>query len=300
MIRFIIPLLFVFLWSTGFIFSKLGLPYAEPLSFLALRFSIAAILLVLLISFIRANGKNGWALSWKDVGHSAIAGVLLQAIYLGGVFSSIALGTSAGLSALIVGLQPLLTVVIANLWLKESITVKKLSGIMLGLAGVTLVIVERGHLDGTVTSVGLLLCVASLLAITIGSVYQKRFCSGIPLLPSVTIQYIASVVFLLPLALRFETLQFNWAPVFIFTLVWLVLVLSLGAVFILMWLIQQGEAGRVATLFYLVPPVVALEAWVLFDEKFSVSILVGTVMCIAGVAVVMLETPSQKAETRNN
>ena len=294
MTRFAIPLLFVFLWSTGFIFSKLGLPYAEPLGFLALRFSIAAVLLILLIAIARPAGNTWQTLGIRDVCHSAVAGILLQAIYLGGVFSSIAIGTSAGLSALIVGLQPLLTVILATLWLKESFTLQKIAGILLGLAGVTLVILERGQLDGTVSIAGLLLCIAALLAITTGSVYQKRFCTGIPLLPSVTVQYIASVLFLFPLALALESLTFIWTPVFVFTLTWLILALSLGAVFILMWLIKQGEAGRVATLFYLVPPVVALEAWVLFNEKISMVLLLGTVMCIAGVAVVMLETSIEK------
>ena len=288
-------MIFVFLWSTGFIFTKMGLPYAEPLAFLSLRFSIAAIILVVVQLFLAKSRHK--SISPVEIFHSAVAGILLQAVYLGGVFSSIALGIGAGLSALIVGLQPLITVVLASLWLKESLSLQKITGIALGLAGVALVITERGQLDGELSITGLLLCVASLLGITIGAVYQKRFCSQTPLLPSVTVQYMASVAFLLPLALMTESLQFDWHPRFIFSLAWLIIALSLGAVFILMWLIRKGEAGRVATLFYLVPPVVAIEAWILFDESVSTMLIVGTALCIAGVAAVMLEQSRSQAES---
>jgi len=264
----------------------MGLPYAEPLGFLSIRLAIAAIILSLLQLFLTKLRKP---VSPAEIFHSAVAGILLQAVYLGGVFVSISLGIGAGLSALIVGLQPLLTVVLAKIWLKEALSLQKIIGIVLGLAGVALVINERGQLDGATSWLGLLLCIGALMGITIGAVYQKRFCSNTPVLPSVTIQYIASVAVLLPLALLTETLQFDWQPRFIFSLAWLIFVLSLGAVFILMWLIRRGEAGRVATLFYLVPPVVAIEAWVLFDETLSIMLMVGTGLCIVGVGVVMLE-----------
>lgn len=270
----------------------MGLPYAEPLGFLSVRFSIAAIILLIVQLVISKSARK--SISVVQIFHSAVAGILLQAVYLGGVFSGIALGIGAGLSALIVGLQPLITVVLASLWLKESLSLQKISGIALGLAGVALVITERGQLDGELSVVGLLLCVGSLLGITIGAVYQKRFCTDTPLLPSVAVQYMASVAVLLPLALMTETLQFDWQPRFIFSLAWLIFALSLGAVFILMWLIRRGEAGRVATLFYLVPPVVAIEAWVLFDESLSTMLIVGTGLCIAGVAAVMLEQTHSK------
>ena len=148
LLTLLVPVVFVFLWSTGFVFSKLGLPYAEPPGFLSVRITIAAIILLIVQQFLP---KSNTSISRMEFFHSAIAGVLLQAIYLGGVFSSIALGIGAGLSALIVGLQPLLTVVLANLWLKEALSLQKISGIILGLAGVALVITERGQLDGDVS-----------------------------------------------------------------------------------------------------------------------------------------------------
>ena len=283
-----VPIVFVFLWSTGFIFTKMGLPYAEPLGFLSVRFGSAAMILLVVQQFLP---KTHTSISLVEIFHAAVAGILLQAVYLGGIFSGVAQGIGAGLSALIVGLQPLITVVLASIWLKEGLSFQKISGITLGLAGVALVISERGQLDGEISVLGLMFCIGSLLGITVGAVYQKRYCTNISLLPSVTVQYTASVAVLLPLAVLTETLQFDWQPCFIFSLGWLILVLSLGAVFILMWLIRRGEAGRVATLFYLVPPVVALEAWVLFDESLSFMLIAGTTLCIVGVAVVMLEQP---------
>lgn len=285
-----IPLLFVLLWSTGFTVSKIGLAYAQPLGFLSLRFGIAAgILLLLAATFERLRPRH---LSTSEIAHSAVVGLLLQAIYLGGVFSSISLGIGAGLSALIVGLQPLLTVILASLWLRESLSGRKISGIALGLAGVLLVIIERGNLDGVLSLPGIFFSIAALLGITIGSLYQKRYCTNTPIMASVTIQFLASSLALLPFALLFEDLQFDWQWPFIGALAWLVVMLSLGAVFLLMWLIRRGEAGRVATLFYLVPPVVAIQALFLFGEKLSPLLITGTVMCIAGVAMVMLSPPA--------
>ncbi len=275
----------------------MGLPYAEPLGFLTIRFALAAVVLMVLIFCIPRLRRGSITLA--ECGHAAVVGILIQAVYLGGVFSAISIGISAGLSALIVGLQPLLTVILATFWLREKITVMKVGGILLGLLGISLVISERGNLDGSVSVTGLLLCVASLLGITIGSLYQKRYCAKIKMLPAVAVQYSASVIVLLPLALATETLQFDWQPTFILSLAWLVLVLSLGAVFMLMWLIGQGEAGRVATLFYLVPPVVALEAWILFAEGLSLVLIAGILLCITGVALVM-RSPVNSATNTNS
>lgn len=280
-----IPVIFVLLWSTGFTVSKLGLGFAEPLGFLSMRFAIAAVLLVLLMLLFRKLRPR--RITAIEAAHSAVVGILLQAVYLGGVFSSISLGIGAGLSALIVGLQPLLTVVLAALWLSESLSRRKLAGILLGLAGVVVVIGERGNLDGTLSTAGIFLSVAALLGITFGTLYQKRYCTEIPVIAGLTAQFSASSLVLLPLAYRFESLRFDWQWTFIGALAWLVIVLSLGAVFLLMWLIRRGEAGRVATLFYLVPPVVAIQALYLFDEKLSTWLVAGTAMCIAGVAMVL-------------
>ena len=250
-----------------------------------MRFAMAAgVLMLLMLCFRKLRPRR---ITLMEATHSAVVGLLLQAVYLGGVFSSISLGIGAGLSALIVGLQPLLTVVLAAFWLREALSGRKLAGILLGLVGVVLVIGERGNLDGTLSTEGIFLSVAALFGITLGTLYQKRFCTEIPVIAGLTAQFSASSLALLPLAYQFESLRFDWQWTFIGALAWLVFGLSLGAVFLLMWLIKRGEAGRVATLFYLVPPVVAIQALYLFDEQLSLWLVAGTILCIGGVAIVL-------------
>ncbi len=283
LIGLLAPLLFVLLWSTGFIGAKYGLIAAEPFTFLTIRHGIAAALLVCLIPFFKVT----WPKRPMDYVHISVVGILMHSIYLGGVFAAIYRGVDSGLSAIIVGLQPLLTVIFSTLWLGERITPAKLFGTFLGFAGITLIIVERGiGVDG-ISITGLGLCVVALLGISIGTIYQKKFCTSFDLLPSVCLQYIASAVFMLLLSLAFEYRDIFWSTRFILALAWLVGVLSLGAVVLLMWLIRMGEAGKVASLFYLVPPAVTVEAWILFDERLSWIAIGGMILCVIGVAMVI-------------
>lgn len=282
------PVLFVFLWSTGFIGTKLGIPYAEPLTFLLLRFSIASALLFALVPIL----KEPLIRHSKQLAHAAVVGVLLHGFYLGGVFSAIDRGVDAGFSALVVGLQPLFTVLLAAIWLKESITGRKFLGIMLGLLGVLVVVFDRGLSVQGLDSIGFALCLFALFGITIATLYQKRFCADIPMVSGAAVQYLAVSVLLLPLSLLLEEGSIQWAPTFLFALGWLVIVLSLGAVLLLMYLLRQGEAGNVASLFYLVPPIVAVEAWLLFDEQLSAVAVFGFALCAVGVALVVRHTPT--------
>ncbi|OED39869.1 hypothetical protein AB833_13360 [Chromatiales bacterium (ex Bugula neritina AB1)] len=277
-----IPLLFVFLWSTGFIGAKLGMPYAEPFTFLLVRMIIAAALLLLIAVFIRAK----WPRTAMLYLHAMITGVLIHGIYLGGVFFAISKGLDAGISALIVSLQPLITLMLSVTVLSESISPQKIAGIALGLAGVIIVISSRGIGTDGLVMIGLISCVFSLFAISAGTVYQKRFCADIELLPSVCLQYIGNVLFLTPVAAAFETMEISWTPHFIIAMTWLVLALSLGAVLLLMWLLNRGSAGQVASLFYLVPPFAAVEAWLLFGETLTPVAIAGIALCGAGVALV--------------
>jgi len=277
------PVLFVFLWSTGFIGSKLGAPFAEPLTFLTLRFAIAAVLLLILVPLLRES----WPHSIVHIVHASVVGVLLHGCYLGGVFVAIDRGVDAGFSALVVGLQPLATVALATVMLNEVITRRKTIGVLCGLAGVCLVLYDRGIGINGVDSYGLLFCVGSLFGITFGTLYQKRFCGDVPALSGSAVQYIAAVLMLLPLMFVFETRTIQWTPTFIFAMSWLVLVLSLGAVLLLMYLIRQGEAGQVASYFYMVPPLVAFEAWILFNEQLSLLAVAGFGACAMGVAIIV-------------
>ncbi len=275
------PAVFVLLWSTGFIGAKLGLPYAEPLTFLALRYAlVSGVLLLVLIA-----AGSPWPRSRADVVHTVVAGLLLHGVYLGGVFSSIHLGLEAGVSALIVGVQPLLTAALAGPLLNERVNRTQLAGLMLGLGGVALVVWHKLHLGtGTFASIGL--SVLALFGITLGTLYQKRFLSGVSLVSGNLIQFASAGIAMGLLALALESRQVVWSAQFLFALGWLVLVLSLGAITLLYVLIRRGAAARVASLFYLVPPVTALLAWQLFDERLSALALLGMGIAVAGVALV--------------
>jgi len=239
--------------------ARLGMETAEPASFLSIRFALAAIALAIIaVLFPKLRTMKP---EWKQIGHAAVAGVLLQAAYLGGVFAGVNQGIGAGLSSLIVGIQPVLTVLLASIWLNEKLTWSKIIGIVLGFIGVALVTAEWGQTEGIVSFKGIGFCLAALIGITLGTLYQKRFCQKLDLHFNMIAQYVASVLFLVPFALVWESYSISWTTQLILVLFWLVFVLSISAVFLLMWLIKVGEAGRVSTLFFLVPPVVAVEAW---------------------------------------
>jgi len=275
------PALFVLLWSTGFIGAKLGLPYAEPFTFLALRYALVSgvLLVVMLVA------GSPWPRSRADWVHAVISGLLLHGVYLGGVFSSIQLGLEAGLSALIVGVQPLLTAALALPLLGERVNRIQMAGLILGLGGVALVVWQKLHLAvGTLSSVGL--SVLALGGITLGTLYQKRYCGDVSLVSGNLIQFASAGATMALLALAFESANVVWSVEFVFALGWLVLVLSLGAISLLYVLIRNGAAARVASLFYLVPPVTALLAWQLFDERLSALAVAGMLIAVAGVALV--------------
>lgn len=285
------PALFVVLWSTGFIGARLGLPHAEPLTFLTLRYALAAAALALLAVAMRAP----WPSRLADVGHYAVAGLLVHGIYLGGVFVGIALGVEAGVSALIVGLQPLLTAALAGVLFGERVTARQWCGLSVALLGVLLVLAGKlGRGPGDV--LGSLACVAALLGITAGTLYQKRFCAGMDLRTGTVVQFVVSGLVTAPVAFLVEDMQVEWTGEFVFALAWLVCALSIGAVSLLYLLIRRGSAAQVASLFFLVPPCTALIAWLLFDETLGVWALVGMAMTAAGV---WLATRSPAAASRS-
>jgi len=278
----LVPALFVFLWSTGFIGSKVVMQYAPPLTFLTMRMVIAAAALAPLLLWFTST----WPRNKMIYLHAAVVGALVHGVYLGGVFWAISLGTGAGLSALIVGLQPLLTLCLAVVFLRERLYGLKIAGVITGLFGFFIVISERISVN-ELSIASLSLCTASLLGISIGTVYQKKITAEIDLLPSVFLQYLGAALLLLPFAMLLETPAISWNAEFILASFWLVFGLSIGAVVLLMLLIRSAEAGNVASLFYLVPPLTALEAWLLFGEQLSMLAIAGTIICVAGVAMVL-------------
>ncbi len=274
------PFVFVALWSTGFIGSKLGTPFAEPVTFLVVRFAIVlALFLVLAI----ATGAP-WPGRAK-ARHVVVVGVLLHGIYLGGVFVSIAWGLPAGVSALIVGLQPLLTATVVGPLLGEKVSARQWLGLWLGLAGVLAVLWEKLAFEG-LAAAAVWPSVVGLFGITAGTLYQKRFCPDVDLRTGAAIQYAAATLFLLPFALLFETMAIRWTGQFVFAMAWLVLVLSVGAVSLLMVLVRRGAAAKVASFFYLVPPTTAVMAGLLFGETLGALALAGMAVAAAGVALV--------------
>jgi len=280
----LMPGVFVFLWSTGFIGAKLGLPYAEPMTFLTWRFAIVAGLMLLLAVVTGAP----WPKDLKMVVHIAIAGVMLQAVYLGGVFASISHGVPAGVSALIVGIQPILTAIAAGPFLGEKITRRQWLGFLLGLAGVTLVVWNKLGL-GAGTPWGMGLSVIALFGITGGTLYQKKFCPNLDLRTGAVIQFSVSTTVLLVFAWFSETMVINWSGEFVFALAWLCIVMSFGAISLLFILIRHGEAARVASLFYMVPPSTALIAYFMFGETLDGMAFAGMALAVLGVALVNLK-----------
>jgi drug/metabolite transporter (DMT)-like permease len=275
-----VPALFVVLWSTGFIGAKLGLPYAGPLTFLALRFWLAAVLLTLLALATRAP----WPRRKVEVRHYAVAGLLVHALYLGGVFVGISLGVEAGVSAMIVSVQSFLVAALAGLVLGERVAPRQWAGLGLGLLGVVLILARKlGH--GLGDALGALACVAALLGMTAGTLYQKRHCAGIDLRTGNVVQFAASGLATGLLVLLYEDHRIVWSGEFVFALLWLVLVLSLGAISLLYVLIRRGAASRVSGLFFLVPPCTALIAWPLFGETLGPVALLGMALTVVGVAM---------------
>jgi drug/metabolite transporter (DMT)-like permease len=272
-----IAALFVPLWSTGFIGAKLGLPYAEPYTFLFLRYASVALLLGGVALIMRAP----WPRTGREWLHISVAGLLVHAVYISCVFDSIYHGLPSGVSALIVGLQPLLTAAVVGPFLGERVGFRQWLGLLLGLIGVALVLWEKVQLDVGLWAVGL--SVIALLGISVGTVYQKRFCPRLDLRSGIAIQYLATAIYVGGFALALETRHVEWTGRFIFALVWLMLVLSIGAVSLLFILLRRGSASRTAALFYLVPPCTALVAWLLFDEQLGVVALIGMAVAAAGV-----------------
>jgi drug/metabolite transporter (DMT)-like permease len=281
----IAPGLFVLLWSTGFIGAKYGLPYAEPFTFLFVRMVIACGLLFGLSMIMGARYPRRPA----EIGHVAVSGLLLHAGYLGGVFFAISRGMPAGLSSLIVGLQPILTAVLAQAFLRERVTSRQWAGLALGFVGVGLVVEEKvtAAMDHPIRQSAFIAMALALIATTVGTLYQKRFVRTVDLTAAATIQYLTAGTALGVLSLSFESMDIQWTGRFVFALTWLVVVLSLGAILLLLQLIRENSVSRVSSLLYLVPPMTALEAYLLFDERLGLIAVLGMVCVVAGVALVV-------------
>lgn len=282
MIKQFYPFLFVFLWSTGFVSARWGLPFAEPLSFLLVRYLCVIVLMFTIALLSRAP----WPKDLRQWGHISVSGILIHAVYLGGVFIAIKQGLPAGITALVVGMQPLLTAVGAGALLGERVSLRQWGGLVLGFIGLTLVVSGKFGVNAELGPM-LIPAIVALVGMTAGTLYQKRFCAGFDLRTGSVIQFIASA-FVTAIAIAlFADFQVTWTASFVFALGWLVLVLSIGAISLLNVLIHRGSAVSVASLFYLTPLSTALIAWSLFGETLPAISLAGMVLAVWGVYCVV-------------
>ena len=273
------PGVFLVLWSSGFIGSKLGLPYAEPMTFLAIRMAAVVALLGAIVIVTRPRWPDRAAL-----GHSAVVGLLVHGCYLGGVFVAIGDRMPAGLVAMVVSLQPVLNSTLANRLLGEQVIPRQWLGLGLGILGVYFVV--HGQVEGEGTLVAWIGVTVALLGITLGTLYQKRFGGEIEWRTGFLVQYFASGLVFALAALLFETREVQWTGPFIFAVAYLVFVLSFGAIWLFYFLIRRTATTRVVSLLYLMPPLTALMSWTLFDERLVPLALVGMAICVIGVALV--------------
>jgi len=276
------PGVFVLIWSTGFVVARYGMPHAPPMGFLAWRFALSVLAFGIWVLLVRAQwpqGRRQWL-------HLAVVGVLMHAGYLGGVWSAVKLGIGAGTSALIVGLQPVLTA----LWIAFSgqgqpVSARQWLGLVLGLAGLVLVVWDKLG-QGEVTGWNLALCLLALACITTATLYQKRFVAACDVRTASFVQLAAAFAVVLPLALL-ESEPVRPAPAFLGAMAWSVLALTLGASSLLYVMVQRGAATRVTSLMYLVPPCTAVLGWWLFDELLTALVLAGLALAALGVALVV-------------
>jgi len=288
-----IPLLFVFLWSSAFIAFEFCADRVEPATFVVLRNEITAIVLFLIVFSLKIE----WPKRLVDILYSVLVGVLLHGVYACSTFASVHHGIDIRLCALILSLQPLVTILLSSMFLGEKITPAKVFGILAGLIGVSIVILQSSANPDPVFLISasnstnensifaISLCFIGLVSISVATIIQKRYCSKTKVLPDVCIQYTAAALFLVPIAVMFESMQINWNLNLVFGLGWLIVFVSISAMPLLMTLIKRGEAGAVANLFYLVTPLVAIEAWILFGKTISLVSLGGMLLCMTGVVV---------------
>lgn len=280
------PYLFVFLWSTGFVGARFGLPYAEPFTFVAMRLGLTVALLIPVVMILRTP----WPKDRRQFFNIAVVGVMAHAGYLAGNFYSMSKGMPLGLVALVGALQPLLTAVFAGPFLKEDVTARAWAGLSIGLAGVVLVLWPKLGSEGvTLDSVaGVAIGVVSMTAATL---YQKRYCPDAPLRSGAVIQFAAATAVVTPLAFLFETRTVEWSLQLVAAMAWLGIVISIGAITLFWMLVRRGEAAKVASMFYLTPLVTALLAYILFGEQLTWLSILGMVIAVGGVALVTAVRP---------
>ena len=275
------PVLFVLLWSTGFVGAKYGLPYADPFMFLSVRVLIAALILFAVAALM----KSPVAIGGAAIRRSSLIGFFLHACYLGGVFFAISKGLPAGVAAVVTSLQPVLVSLLAVKVLGEQLKAKQVVGLVLGLIGVVLVLGPSFEQD--IPASGVIGILVALIGSTVATLLQKKIGSDVPLISGTAYQYLASGFVLTIAAVATGGTRIQWSGQFILAFVWLIAVLSVGAILLLLWLLNTGSAASVSSLLYLVPPATALEAFFLFGEKVNTQGFLGIGITALGVWLVI-------------
>jgi drug/metabolite transporter (DMT)-like permease len=269
---------FVFIWATGFIVAALAAPHADPFTFLSYRYALGILVFAAASAALRAAWPRE-VRAWRD---AIVAGMLLHGIYTGGVFWAIWHGMPAGVTALVTGLHPLLTAALAIPILHERVTPRQWTGILVGLVGVGLVVAPALGAVKAVPIAPLLASLGATLALSLGTVWQKRSQPRMDLRVNAAIQFIGALLLTAPLALLLEEGKFDHSPEVWGGLLWAVLVISVGAISLLLILLKRGAASRVAPLMYVAPPVAAVMAYFLFGERLAPIQLVGAALALAG------------------
>jgi drug/metabolite transporter (DMT)-like permease len=275
------PVLFVLLWSTGFVGAKYGLPYADPFMFLSVRVLIAALILFAVAALM----KSPVAIGGAAIRRSSLIGFFLHACYLGGVFFAISKGLPAGVAAVVTSLQPVLVSLLAVKVLGEQLRAKQVVGLVLGLVGVVLVLGPSFEQD--IPASGVIGILVALIGSTVATLLQKKIGGDVPLISGTAYQYLASGFVLTIAAVATGGTRIQWSGQFILAFVWLIAVLSVGAILLLLWLLNTGSAASVSSLLYLVPPATAMEAFFLFGEKVNTQGFLGIGITALGVWLVI-------------
>ena len=272
------PALFILMWSSGYVAGKLGLPYAGPFTLIFIRFTSAA-LVMLLVSWLT---RAAWPSKPKEYLHLAVVGFFVQALQFSGLYFGLSHGVSAGVSALVVGMMPIFTAVGAVLFLSERVTAKQVAGLAVGLLGVVIVVSNKLSFERT-DWVGYVAVLVALAGITIGTLYQKKFCVGIDLRTAGFVQLTVASVLAGLLANTLEGFAVEWTPMLVGASAWLSLVNSIGAVSVLFMMMRRGQASKIAGLFYLIPSVTAVMGFAVLGETLTAIQVVGFMVSAGGV-----------------
>ena len=287
------PAIFVLLWSTGWVIAKYAGIHADPLTFLVLRYLLAA---ALFIGFCLVTGA-AWPKTWASAGHAMVSGMFLHGLYLGAVWWAIGQGVPAAISGIIAGLQPLMTAAVAPVLIGENLSGQQKLGIVLGFLGIGLAVVPKMLvIDTGTTPIALLPVVVNILgmaAVTYGTIYQKRHLQDGDIRSTAALQYLGALIVTLPAAFFLEEMRVEWNVQLFAALAWAVLGLSMGAIALLLYLIRRGQVSRAASLIYLVPPLAAFQAWLFFDEALTLPMIIGTVIAVTGVYLTNRKTADQ-------